>query len=189
MSVNQSSKHGLRPVAQAIRSANASAASRHSHIYRFECFDKHGNLKWVEEVPNLVVNEGLDDILDKYYLGSAYTAAHYVGLMDGAPTVAAGDTMASHAGWSEITAYDEANRPAFSPAAVTGQSTDNSASKASFTINADNTTLGGAFLSTDSTKGGTTGVLVGGAAFAAGNKLMDAGDVLNVTVTATAAAA
>ena len=82
------------------------------NTYQLECFDKDGNLKWSEDFTNLVTNVGLDDILDKYLKGSAYTAAFYVGLTDGTPTVAAGDTMASHAGWVEVTAYSEANRPA-----------------------------------------------------------------------------
>lgn len=145
--------------------------------------------KWTEEVKNTVVNTGLDDILDKYYKGSTYTAAHYVGLTDGTPTPAAGDTMASHAGWTEVTAYDEANRPTLTLGSVSSQSVDNSASKAQFTIDTNSTTIGGAFLSTDNTVGGTSGTLIGVAAFTAGDKSLDDNDVLNVTVTLTASAA
>lgn len=155
--------------------------------YRFEAFDRHGNLKWVEEFDNLVVNEGLDDLLDKYFKGSAYTAAHYVGLTDGSPTVAAGDTMASHAGWAEVTAYDEAARPDLTLGSVSGQSVDNSASKASYSINAA-ATIGGAFVTTDNTKGGTTGTLYGAGAFSQ-DRSLSSGDTLNVTVTLSAAAA
>ena len=50
------------------------------HTYVFEAFDKDGRLKWREEVKNLVVTEGRNDVLDKYYKGSAYSAAHYLGL-------------------------------------------------------------------------------------------------------------
>ncbi|GAG46997.1 unnamed protein product, partial [marine sediment metagenome] len=32
------------------------------------------------------------------------------GLTDGTPTPAAGDTMASHGGWTEVVAYDEGVR-------------------------------------------------------------------------------
>lgn len=166
--------------------AGLPAATLHGHLYRFECYGPDGALKWVEEVPNLVVNTGLNDILDKYYKGSAYTAAHYVGLTDGTPTFAAGDTMASHAGWVEVAGYSEATREAFTPGTVASQSVDNSASKASFSINAT-VTVGGAFLTTDSTKSGTTGTLIGGAAFSADRSLAS-GDTLNVQVTATAAA-
>lgn len=154
--------------------------------WEFECFDKDGNLKWRDYVPfNLVVNTGLDDILDKYFKGSAYTAAHYVGLTDGTPTIAAGDTMASHAGWTEIhTQYSESTRPAYTPGTVSSQSVDNSASKASYTFTSSGTT-GGAFLTTNSTKNGTTGTLVSAGAFTEGDKAVDNGDTATVTVTYT----
>lgn len=157
-------------------------------LFLVECFDKDGNLKWEDTIKNLVVNEGLDDALDKYFKGSTYTAAHYVGLTDGTPTFAAADTLASHAGWVEVTAYDEGVRQTLTLGAVSGQSVDNSASKAVFTVSANDTTIGGAFIATNSTKGGSTGTLYGGGAFTAGDKTIDDGDVLNVTVTASAAA-
>lgn len=159
------------------------------NVYEIECRDRYGNLKWTETIENLVVNEGLDDLLDKYFKGSTYTAAFYVGLTDGTPTFAAGDTMGSHAGWAEVTAYDEAARQDLTLGSVSSQSVDNSASKAQFTINTNATTVGGAFVTTDSTKGGTTGTLYGGGAFSGGDKSTDAGDTLSVTVTLTTAAA
>lgn len=158
-------------------------------FWEFECYDKHGRLKWRDSFHNLVVNAGLDDVLQVYFKESDYTAAHYVGLTAGSPSFAAGDTLSSHAGWTEVTAYDEANRPTLTLGSVSDQSVDNSASKASFTISSDSTTLGGAFLATNNTKGGTTGILYGGGAFSAGNKSLDDGDTLNVTVTLTSAAA
>lgn len=181
-------KQGLGMQAEAFRKAEMMFNMGMKNIWKFECFDKSGKLKWIDYIENLVVNEGLDDVLDKYLKGSAYTAAHYVGLADGTPSFAAGDTMASHAGWTEVTAYDEANRVTPTWGAVSGQSVDNSASKAVFTVSSNGTTIGGAFLSTNNTKGGSTGTLYGGGAFSAGDKSLDDDDVLNVTVTATAAA-
>lgn len=176
--------------------ANASAFGKIDRIsghakqlYTFECRDKHGNLKWVDTIENLVVNTGLDDMLSKYYKGSSYTAAHYMGLTDGTPTVDPADTMASHAGWVEVTAYDEAVRQTITWGSVASQSVSNSASKAVFTISSDSTTIGGGFVTTNSTKGGSTGTLVGAGAFTAGDKSLDDGDALSVTVTATMAAA
>jgi len=153
--------------------------------YTVRCFDAGGNLKWVEAFGNLVVDEGLDDILDKYFKGSAYTAAHYIGLK-GTGAVAAGDTMAAHAGWSELTPYSNATRPAYTTGAVSGQSIDNSGAVATFTINATATVVG-AFLSTDGTKGGTAGTLFGGGDFAA-SRNVESNDTLEVTITATQAA-
>lgn len=153
-----------------------------------ECHDPDGKLLWRDEFDNLVVNVGLDDVLDKYLKGSAYTAAFYVGLTDGTPTVAAGDTMASHAGWVEVTAYDEAVRQTLTLGSVSGQSVDNVGNEATFTISANGTVIGGAFVTTNSTKGGSTGTLYGGGAFTAGDKTLDDDDTLQVTVTLTASA-
>lgn len=154
------------------------------HQFTFECFDKDGNLKWKEEGPNLIVNTGLDDILDKFWKGSAYTASFFVGLVSATPTVAAADTMASHAGWTEVTNYSEANRLALTLGAVSGQSVSTS-SAASFSINAT-VSIGGGFITTNNTKGGSTGTLIGAKAFTGGNKSADSGDTLNVNVTISA---
>ncbi|MCC8946006.1 hypothetical protein H8A97_13075 [Bradyrhizobium sp. Arg62] len=156
---------------------------RMKSTYRFECFDADGNLKWEETVDNLVVNVGLNDLLSNYFKGSSYTAAFYVGLKD-AGTVAAGDTMSSHSGWTEDTSYSNSTRPALTLGSVSGQSVDNSASKAVFTINGT-ATIAGAFVTTSSTKGGTTGVLYGAADFGAARSVLS-GDTLNLTVTLTA---
>jgi len=165
------------------------AGARLKTVYTVECLDKRGKLKWRDVHENIVTNAGLNDLLDKYLKGSAYTAAWYVGLTDGTPTVAAGDTMASHAGWTEITAFTEGARPALTLGTVASQSVDNSASKATFSINADSQTIGGSFLVTNSTKGGSTGILYSVAAYTAGDKSLDNGDTLNVTATLTAASA
>ena len=154
--------------------------------YKVEAF-RDGKLLWTEEFDNLVVNVGLDDSLDKHLKGAAYTAAWYVGVVGATPTFAAGDTMGgAHAGWTEQTTYDEATRPVLTLGTVSGQSVDNSASKAVFTISGT-VTLGGAFVVTTSNKGGTTGILYGGGVFSQNRALVD-NDVLNVTITCTAAA-
>lgn len=158
------------------------------NTYLVECYKKDGSLRWSEEVKNIVVNVGLNDVLDKYFKGAAYTAAFYVGLASSTPTFAAADTMASHGGWTEVTGYSEATRQALTLGSVASQSVDNSASKATFSINAT-VTIGGAFITTNNTKGGTTGILYGGAAFTGGNRSAVSGDELRVTATLTAASA
>lgn len=151
-------------------------------IYKFECF-RRGDLVWTEEVDNLTVNAGLNDILNQYWKGATYTAAFYVGLK-GAGTIAAADTMASHSGWTESAAYSNATRPALTLGSVASQSVDNSASKAVFNINAT-ATVAGAFVTTNSTVSGTTGTLVGAADFGSSRSVLS-GDTLNVQITATA---
>jgi hypothetical protein len=165
-----------------------STKSLHNH-WRIEARDKFGNLKWVEEFANLVVTAGLNHSLEQHLKGSSYTAAWYMGLTDGTPSFAAGDTMASHAGWTEVTDYDEANRQTITFGSVSGGSVDNSGSPAVFTISAvAGVTIGGAFIATDNTKGGSSGTLYGGGAFSGGDKTLSDGDTLTVTVTCTASA-
>jgi hypothetical protein len=154
--------------------------------YVVEAF-RDGKLLWAEDFDNLVVDVGLNDSLDKHLKGSVYTAAWYVGVVGATPTFAVGDTMGgAHAGWTEQTTYDEANRPVLTLGTVASKSVDNSASKAVFTISGT-VTLGGAFIVTTNNKGGTTGILYGGGVFSQNRALVD-NDVLNVTITCTAAA-
>lgn len=143
-----------------------------------------GGLLWADANHNRIVDVGLDEILDKFFKGSTYTASHFVGLTDSTPTTAAGDTMSSHAGWSEVTAYSEGVRQTYTPGTVASQSVDNSASKAQFSINGT-TTVGGGFLTTDNTKGGTAGILVSVEAFTGGDKSLGNGDTLSVQATYT----
>jgi len=158
--------------------------TRLRNFYRVECRDKNGSVKWVEEVENLVCTAGATDLLAKYFQGSAYTAAWYVGLYQGTGTLATSDTMASHAGWTETTGYSNANRPALTLGTPASGSVNNSGSVAVFNINATNTILG-AFVCTNNTIGGTTGILYGEAAFSA-SRSVASGDTLNVTMTLTA---
>ena len=157
-------------------------------VYKIQCHDKDGNLKWEDEAPNLVVNEGLQDMNAKYFTGSAYTAAWYIGLYGAGAsnTPAAGDTMSSHAGWTEVVAYSQATRPACTfgtPTTANPSVATNSASPATFSINAT-TTVGGAFLTSNSTKSGTTGTLYSAADFSApGDRAVTNGDTLSVTYT------
>jgi hypothetical protein len=155
-------------------------------VFTVKCFDAEGNLKWTEEKHNLVVNVGLKDMNDKYFSGSSYTAAWYIGLYGAAASndPAAGDTMSSHAGWTEVTAYSESTRPAATFGAATTADPSvitNSSSVAVFSINGT-TTVGGAFLTSDNTKGGTSGILFSASDFQSpGDRSVVSGDVLNVT--------
>jgi len=167
---------------------SVSASMMAGGVYHVQCFDKDGNLKWEAQSKNLVVNVGLKDMNDKYFTGSAYTATWYVGVYGAAAsnTPAAGDTMASHAGWTEVTDYSQATRPqaVFAAASTADPSViTTSASPAVFTINAT-TTIGGAFLTSNNTKGGTTGTLFSASDFAApGDRNVVSNDTLNVTYT------
>jgi hypothetical protein len=154
--------------------------------YGIECLRADGTARWRDLFTNIVVTTGKNDLLTQYFKGSGYTAAWFVGLVDAAgfAAISAADTMASHVGWAESTAYSNANRPTLSLGSVTSGSVDNSASAAAFTINAA-ATLKGAFIATNGTKGGSGGTLYSAGMFPA-NRAVAPGDTLNVTVTLTA---
>jgi hypothetical protein len=161
--------------------------------FTIQCFDKDGNLKWQDENHNLVVNAGL-----QYMCGAALTSTSqittwYVGLYGSGATNSpnATDTMASHGaqgagGWTEVTTYSNATRPACTFAAATLANPSvatNTASPASFSMNGT-ATIGGAFLVSNNTVGGTTGVLFSAADFSSpGDRNVVLGDTLNITYT------
>lgn len=157
--------------------------------FLIECYDKDGKLKWTDESKNLVVNVGLQYMAGTALDGStARITSWYLGLYGAASSnnPAAGDTMSSHAGWTEVTDYTEATRPAATFVAATTANPSvvtNSASKAQFTMNAT-VTVGGAFLTSNNTKGGTSGTLFSAKDFSSpGDRSVVSGDVVLVTYT------
>ena len=163
-------------------------AVRGGGVFTIQCHDKDGNLKWEAANHNLVVNAGLQDMNAKYFTGSSYTAAWYLGVYGAAASnnPAASDTMASHAGWTEVTAYSEATRPVCTfgvPTTADPSVATNSLSPAVFSINGT-ATIGGAFLTSNNTKGGTTGTLFSAGDFASpGDRSVVSGDTLTLTYT------
>lgn len=156
--------------------------------FLMECYDKDGNLKWSAESQNLVVNVGLQYMAGVALTSTTQITAWYIGLYGSGATSnpAATDTAASHAGWLEVTPYSNATRPAATFTAATNANPSvvtNSGSAASFSINATST-VGGAFLISNNTKGGTTGTLFSAADFQSpGDRTVANGDTLNVTYT------
>ena len=171
-----------------IANTGASETAAATGKYVVECFDKDGNLKWVAESKNLVVNVGLQYMAGVALTSTAQITSWYLGLYGAGASnsPAAGDTMSSHAGWTEVTAYSESTRPAATFAAATNANPSvvtNSASKATFTMNGT-TTVGGAFLTSGSAKSGTTGTLFSAADFQSpGDRSVVSGDILTLTYT------
>ena len=185
-----------KDVASSSLVAGGSAADSASAkgVYKIQCHDKDGNLKWEDTYTNLVTTVGKNDLLDKYLAGSAYTAAWYLGLVDGGttPTYAAGDTLASHSGWTEIatgTGYTYSGSSTNRATATFGAASagTKATGATAFAITAT-LTIAGTLLCATQARGtasnGGGGILYSVGSFTGGNKSVASGDTLNVTYTA-----
>ncbi len=159
---------------------------RLKNTWEVVCKGSDGKEKWRELNDNLIVTVGLNALLTEFFKGSSYTATWCVGLKSTGTALAA-DTMSSHSSWTEITDYSESVRQTIVLGTPAAGSVDNSASKATFSINGT-TTIYGAFLANASAKGGTGGTLYGVVDFGSSRAVIS-GDTLEITVTLTAASA
>jgi hypothetical protein len=162
---------------------------QYDNIYRFECFDMDGNFKWDAVAHNLVVDEGLVHTLDVVLYSTAKTSNWYFGLTTGSPAFDATDTMASglpteYTNYSNGTRYQLDFSPGATDLSPSGAQLD--ASQISYTISSPGGTVGGGFICSVDTKGGTSGLLYGGAGFTGGDKSVSTSDTLNVDVTVNA---
>lgn len=166
---------------QALKS-NASIGGR----FEVECYDRDGNLKWTDNVHNVVTNEGLNAILNVMFHAATQITTWYVAIFESDTTPGSATTYAVPV-FTESTAYDEATRPEYVVAAASGESITNSANKATFTINATKTIYGAALVGggTDgNTKGDTAGggTLYCAAKFTSSRNVED-DDTLQITYT------
>ena len=161
-------------------------------VYTFQCV-RDGKVIWEDTFHNTVVTVGKNDVLNKYFSNTA-AGACYLGLISstGYSAIAAGDTMSSHAGWTEA---GNANAPTYTAprktltaawaAASAGSMSTSSAQ--SFAITGTGT-VKGAFINIggSSTIDNTTGILYSAGLFSGGDRAVINGDTLNVTVTLSA---
>ena len=114
--------------------------------WNFECYDKHGNLKWAElDRPNIITNEGFNAWLDIMFHGATQITAWYIFPVETDTTAAVTMTYAVPV-FTEWDGYSEATRQAFDEAAASSQSITNSASKAVYTSSETKTLYGGALV-------------------------------------------
>ena len=130
-------------------------------------------------VPNGIVDQGMEDLLDVHFGNDTQHALWYVGLVDnsGFSAVANADTLASHAGWSENTDYT-GNRINWAVGTATTRSISNGVT-ADFAINAT-ATLKGIFITDQQT--GISGILWSTALFSSTVSVQN-GDTLKITYT------
>jgi hypothetical protein len=152
-------------------------------VYTVTCVGPDGVEKWADTFHNLVMNGGLANMNGVYFASGTQSTTWYLGLVTGpgsGTTYAAGDTLASHVGWTENTDYT-GNRKAVTFGAATTANPSvitNSASPSSFTMTGT-ATIAGAFLC--NVASGTSGVLFSAGDFSGGDKSVANGDTLNVT--------
>lgn len=163
-------------------------------VYEVVCLGPNGQELWRDTIDNTVVTVGKNLALDTYLAGAAYTVVGpYMGLISsvGYSAIAAGDTMASHAGWTEA---GNANAPTYTaPRKTAAWSAASGGSKAlsaalSFAITGSGT-VKGAFLVFGSgaltTIDNTAGTLYSAGLFSGGDKVVGSGDTINVSFTAS----
>ena len=182
----------------AIASAAASVASacqvgesiKIEGRYKVQCFEFEGGpLLWEDDFDNVVCTGGKNYMLDNFISGSGFTqTGPYMGLISSVSwsATAAGDTMASHAGWTEA---GSTNAPTFAARGTPAWSASSGGSKAtssavSFTMTGAGT-LEGAFIvlgsGAVSTLMNTSGTLFSAGAFSGGAQAVSNGNVVTVS--------
>lgn len=151
--------------------------------FKVSHYDKSGKLKDRYYVPNGIVNDGKISILNIMFGGSAQSTTWYIGLINGpSPTLAVGDTMASHPGWTENEEYSDGVRQEWDEAAASLDGSDvkmKTTTEAVFSIDQDMQSIAGLFITSNDVKGDTTGTLWSTALFSS-VKNLDNGDTLKI---------
>jgi len=148
---------------------------------------RNGQLFNKYDITNDITNEGKNRILDVMFNTATQIANNswFIGLISltGFTGLNAADTMSSHAGWTEFIGYTQSARVAWGSGAASSQSVTNSTA-ATFDMNATGT-IKGVFITSNSTKSGTTGVLWATALFSA-DVPVTSGDQIKITYTVSA---
>ncbi len=175
------------------RASGVNEQAKATGVFTAQCFDKNGNLKWQDEFPNVVTTVGKNLALDTFLAGAAYTVTGpFLGLISsvGYSAVAAADTMASHAGWTEAgvtnaPTYTGPRKTAAWSAAAAGSKSLSAALPFAITGTG---TIKGCFLVYGATAtnaiDGTVGTLYSAGLFTGGDKPVVNTDTLNVSYTA-----
>ena len=149
-----------------------------------EYFDRVNGGSW-QRTRNMIVGEGVAHILNVAFGSTAKPAGYFLALFSGSAAPAANWSAANFAAAaSEIVSmtegYTSPTRPAWVSANTNTSAIDNLAAAASVTIaTAGQLNVTGAAMLTNSTRGGTTGVLVSATKYAA-TRVFQNGDVYEI---------
>lgn len=134
----------------------------------------------VEQTHNLIVNQGLNYLLEAATGGQSPITTWYVAVFTGDVSVQSSWTASNFASnATEFTQYEAGSRPSWSPGSVASGARDSFSSKAEFKSTTDGAMIRGAALISSSTKGGTGGVLMGATRFN-NAKPLDEDEILDV---------
>jgi hypothetical protein len=188
---NEIAKFGDSVVATAAFAPGATELFGLEGVYKAECYDAQGNLKWSDVIENLTTNVGRKSLLDSYFANTGGGAV-VMGLK-GTGTAAYTDTQSSHAGWLEVgganapTYSGTRKTPTFSAATSANPSVLSTSAAVVFSMTGSGT-VAGAFINVGGTSAidNTTGTLFSAGDFTAGSKTVTSGDTINVTYTLSA---
>jgi len=154
--------------------------NKYVNVFNIELLDKNGKTVFQEEIHNAVTNAAMDSLLNTYFGASAKSSNWYIGLINGSGYTSAAltDTLASHAGWTELTSYSEGSRQAWTPTTSTAQSVTGS-TVSTFTMNASASVQG---LFVTNVASGTSGLLWSTALFSSPASVIN-GETFRVTYT------
>lgn len=164
-------------------------------VYVAECYDKDGNLKWVDTFDNHVATVGMDLMLETTLDTEVTVVGPFMGLISSVSwsTTAVGDTMASHAGWTEagsgnVPDYTGDRKTCVWSASSGGVLALSAALAFTFTSGG---TVKGCFIVSGTgavaTHESTAGILISSGVFTGGDKVVASTDVLNVSYSLTLA--
>jgi hypothetical protein len=195
MKLNEKANAKSFSSATLIRQGTIEEILKLSGYFEAECYGADGKLKWKDKFRNTITTVGKNLALDTYLSGSGYSVTGpYIGLISldsyGAGP-AAGDTMASHAGWKEAgiaytPTYTAPRKTAVFSAASGGSKTLTAVLEFTFTGSG---TVKGAFLvfgtGATSTIDNTGGTLYSAGLLTAGDRAVIATDILRINYTAS----
>lgn len=158
-------------------------------FYHVKCHGLDGELKWEDDIHNLVTTVGKTLTITGALTNAAQGVA-YMGLK-GTGTALVGDTQASHGSWLEV---GTTNAPTYiaprkTPTWGTASAGAISPTAAQVFAITSSGTVAGCFINVggSSVIDNTTGTLFSAGDFTGGSKTVSNGDTLSVTYTATAA--